>query len=290
MYTQNDVLYQQQKQIAYPTVVLALVAAVGYVIAFIAGVREQLGTGWVVLINSVAAYLLFTPMHEASHYNITGQRSAWRWLNEGIGWGSGITLLAPLPLFRVLHFRHHAHTNHPEKDPDHWVAAQSLVSLLAHTTTIFPVYVYRAWQLLRSDQKLPRQIRRDLRVSFIALSVFAAVLIALGSWLSWPVILTTWILPAAIAQGFLAFTFDWLPHHPHRERARFRHTRIIDVPGLSFLLLGQNYHLIHHLYPNLPFYKYKAVYQDMQDDLEQKGTEIISLSSNTHTDPHSSYD
>lgn len=288
MHGQKDTLQPHQKQIAYPTILLTIIAAAGYAAATIAGAHGHLSMGWVVLINTVAAYLLFTPMHEASHYNITGQRAALRWLNEGIGWLAGITLLAPLPLFRVLHFRHHAHTNHPEKDPDHWVAAQSLPSLLAHTTTIFPIYVYRAWQLLRSEQKLPRRARRDLRLSFMVLLLFVLILITMSSWLGWIVMLSIWILPAAIAQGLLAFTFDWLPHHPHRERARFRNTRIIDVPGLSFLLLGQNYHLIHHLYPNIPFYKYRNVYRGIQADLKREGTEIISLQSTNHTQHESS--
>lgn len=70
MNTQQDSLYRPPKQIAYPTIVWAVAAAVGYAIASVAGARGQLDMGWIVLVNTVAAYLLFTPMHEAAHFII----------------------------------------------------------------------------------------------------------------------------------------------------------------------------------------------------------------------------
>ena len=87
--------------------------------------------------------------------------------------------------------------------------------------------------------------------------------------------LQIWILPAFIAQALLAFAFDWLPHHPHNEKARYLNTRVVDIPGLNTILLGQNYHLIHHLKPRIPFYDYKKVYQENLDTLKQKGVYII---------------
>jgi fatty acid desaturase len=88
-------------------------------------------------------------------------------------------------------------------------------------------------------------------------------------------VLLLWLVPAWFAQGFLALVFDWLPHHPHTNRERYRDTRLILVPGLYTLLLGQNLHLIHHLFPRLPFYRYSDCYAALRELLAAKGSPTV---------------
>ena len=59
----------------------------------------------------------------------------------------------------------------------------------------------------------------------------------------------------------LAWWFDWLPHHGLEDtqtQNRYRATR--NRVGLEWLftplMLSQNYHLVHHLHPSIPFYRY----------------------------------
>ncbi|WP_197466109.1 fatty acid desaturase, partial [Oleiphilus sp. HI0080] len=59
------------------------------------------------------------------------------------------------------------------------------------------------------------------------------------------------IIPNIIAVLALALFFDYIPHHPHKSRSRYHDTRIYPGTLLNVLLLGQNYHLIHHMYPRL---------------------------------------
>ena len=61
----------------------------------------------------------------------------------------------------------------------------------------------------------------------------------------------------------LAWWFDWLPHHgleDTQSENRYRATR--NRVGMEWLLtpllLSQNYHLVHHLHPSIPFYRYVA--------------------------------
>jgi fatty acid desaturase len=264
-------------KIAYPTIVLTLLAFTVYIIASIATYQGYLGIGWGISINALVAYLLFTSMHEAGHLNISGNHNSLRWIDEIIGWLSGIPLFAPFYVFKVIHFRHHAYTNDPEKDPDHWLASKNLFSLLFHSTTIFPVYLIKGGRLLFSKERIPRKVRRELKIGFIGLFLLLTLLTTLRITLGWAMVLQLWIVPAFIAQVLLAFAFDWLPHHPHEEKARFLNTRVFDIPGLRHLLLGQNYHLIHHLHPRIPFYDYKKVYLKIKEELKRKGVDIISL-------------
>jgi fatty acid desaturase len=63
----------------------------------------------------------------------------------------------------------------------------------------------------------------------------------------------------------LAITFDFLPHYPHQAQAKdqpFQCTS--NRVGMEWLLtpvlLFQNYHLVHHLYPTVPFYRYLKIW------------------------------
>ena len=44
---------------------------------------------------------------------------------------------------------------------------------------------------------------------------------------------------------------------------RFRNTRITLFPGSTWLLLQQDRHLIHHLYPSIPWYRYRAAHREL---------------------------
>ena len=47
-------------------------------------------------------------------------------------------------------------------------------------------------------------------------------------------------------------------------------------PGTP-LLLSQNYHLVHHLMPRVPFYRYGPLYRDLRPELERHGSTIVHL-------------
>ncbi len=270
-----DFSTQNNYGIAYPTIITTFVAIIIYITSSLIATAGDLDMVWAVVINTVMAYVLFTPMHEAGHYNISGNNHRLRWLNEGIGWISGIPLFAPFSIFRIVHFRHHAHTNDPDKDPDHWLASSNLAALVFHAATIFPVYLIKGGQLLFHEKKVSNSNKRELRQGFIVFLLMFFVLIMLGISVGWFQVLWLWVVPAFLSQVLLAIAFDWLPHHPHEELDRYRNTRVFDFPGLSYLLLGQNYHLVHHLYPRIPFYDYEKVYRSIRQTLKEKGTHII---------------
>lgn len=48
-------------------------------------------------------------------------------------------------------------------------------------------------------------------------------------------------------------------------------------PGANFLLQGQGYHLIHHMAPSVPYYRYEAVFRGMRPLLERNTARIEGL-------------
>ena len=85
-----------------------------------------------------------------------------------------------------------------------------------------------------------------------------------------PQIASTYIfryyLPGRIAIMFLSYSFDYLPHRPAMDRKDpFKVTKMVRGLSASFLpnldlvipLLGQSDHLVHHLWPSIPWYRYR---------------------------------
>lgn len=223
-------------------------------------------------LSTVAAYAAFTPMHDATHRAV-GRAP---WLNAVVGRLSALPLMAPYVAFRHLHLTHHRETNDPAHDPDQWAGRGP------------------AWQLplrwLSQDlhyyaRFLPDGSRpRAERVEGIVTAGFYWGL-ALGLLLS-PLGLTVllgWVLPARLAIAFLSFSFDYLPHRPHTVLARTdRHAATVNFRErwLGLLLLNQDHHLAHHLYPSVPFYRYHLAWRARRAQAEARGGRTVGL-----TDP-----
>ena len=41
---------------------------------------------------------------------------------------------------------------------------------------------------------------------------------------------------------------------------------------MNLLIMGQNYHLIHHLWPSIPWFEYKIAYEKTKPLLDMKGS------------------
>ncbi|MEQ9504477.1 MAG: fatty acid desaturase [Deltaproteobacteria bacterium] len=261
-------------ELAWPTVALFLFLVAGHAL-----------TWWLVLeghvpllvgaaLQTVFAYLAFTPLHEAVHGNIHGRHTKYARLDGTIGWVSAALLAAPYPAFRVLHLTHHSHTNDPERDPDHWVAGNSYFAVAARCFTIVPRYLADFFAGRTSKTKAARDGRNASALFFVVLALVLGGVVALGYGVE---VIALYVAPAIVASGMLAFAFDWLPHHPHDVQGRYVDTRIVLFPGLGLLTLGQSYHTVHHLYPRVPFYRYAEAFFSLRDELEANGTPIVDL-------------
>jgi len=266
--------------VAWGTLALGLVVVLGEASVWTL-VLSGLAPLWAgSLAATLLAYLAFTVMHEASHGNIHGETRSLRVPSEALGWLAGVTLFAPFSAFRVLHLRHHSFTNHPEKDPDHWVKGDNALSILLRCMVIIPRYLWDFLAGPSSRTEQARAVRVSATLTLLAMTGVVIGSIPLGLFTT---VLALWIGPAIAATTLLAFAFDWLPHAPHVERRRFLDTRVFLGPGLATLLVSQNLHLIHHLYPRVPFYRYRDVFDATRPEIESEGTVIIELGSAKRT-------
>ena len=247
-----------------PTLSLA-VGVVASIAVFGVGLATGRVPAWIATpCLATTIYVAFTVLHDSMHGTAHRNRS----LNAHLGRVAGLLLMLPLPLFRAAHLAHHSHTNDPSDDPDMMVARRP--AWLRPLWFLLTPFHYRALVYGRAMLR-DRSARLEAAVTeLMIVSVIAAALVS-GYGL---LLLQLWVLPAVIAILFLALAFDLLPHHPHTTQERYYDTRIYPGRLLNALLLGQNYHLIHHLWTTIPWYHYADAFREVEADLVARGAPI----------------
>ncbi len=213
-----------------------------------------------VLISAAMIHLAFTIWHEAAHRNVSPSRA----LNDAVGIIGMFPYMTPFFLQRHVHLEHHSHLN-TAQDPN-----------LLYTSGSFPGIVLRypralgyARRILESDPRSAGQRRLDLAV----LSLIGAIYLV-GLWQGFFLDLVwLWLLPAVIAKVVMDWYVNYLPH-AGLPPDRYLGTRIVDAAWLTPLLLGHNYHAIHHLWPRIPWHRYHARFLEKLEDLTQHGVPI----------------
>jgi beta-carotene hydroxylase len=217
-----------------------------------------------VAINAAGIYLGFTVLHEAMH----GIAHPNRAVNALLGRLGGIPLTIPFPVFRGVHHEHHSHTNDPSRDPDLIVARtpRALLPVWCLAVVVEYARAFYGRRLWRTRADLVEVVACESAMGALTVAAIA------GGWFL-PLVIV-WYAPAALALLFLAFAFDFVPHYPFDTDRRYHDTRVMPGRALNALLLGQNYHLIHHLWTTIPWFRYQRVFTDVRGDLEARGCRI----------------
>lgn len=220
---------------------------------------------WVtVALHAVAIYLGFTVLHESVHRLAHRHRL----INDAVGWITGLPLTVTQPTFRVVHLAHHAKTNQPDSDPDFavgrgpwWWRPLSFVS---------PLWEYRIHYYGRHGWKTQAELAAQVGLDVVLVTVVAVSALS-GSFGDLAVL---WLVPALLAVAFLGLAFDYLPHRPQDSTERYLDTRVYPSRVLNVVLLGQNYHLVHHAWVTVPWFRYEPVFEAVRGDLERAGARI----------------
>jgi beta-carotene hydroxylase len=238
---------------------------------------------WVgLVVNSIVASTFYMPLHEATHKNIMGKSDRGRWIEDAIGLLASIPTGIEFTSHRAGHMRHHAYTNDPARDPDHFTEGRlselplkfygmtMLYAFLPFFVLVPPLRILLPSVLrekLENKEGSTSEGKAQLRYWLLSTAVLV-VCLATGHGSE---ALMLWWLPARIQLCWLMFIFAWYPHHPAKETSRYRHTRVAVFPGSGLLIRGHDYHAIHHLYPRVPHYRLKAVWNELSDDLIARG-------------------
>lgn len=269
----GDPLYKTPA-IAWPTVFLFLSALALWGVAIVGAESGWWPTWLSVLLITIAIFANFTVLHDGVHRSLMRGHPR---LNDIIASAAGFTItpVGSCAVFRLAHFTHHRHTNEPENDPDMWsgVGPKWLMPLRWMTADFG--YIRTVW-----DQRGKLSLQQRLSVAVIYTVIVGAYV---SSWLLGYGVEATlyWLLPSRLAALWLAFAFNYLPHHPHTEIQAHNPYAATNVrrggePLMKWLFLYQNYHLIHHLFPSVPFYRYQKIWQENQSAFIDKGAPVVA--------------
>jgi beta-carotene hydroxylase len=277
----------------WPTVLLclALVAVDGSTILAVTSGRLPMPAGTVVA--SVVAYAFYTVHHDATHKAISGRSARWRWLEVGCGTVAAGALGLDFRGYAANHLRHHAHPNR-DTDPDllvkgplwqvpsKWAVLMVLVTVGALPfgdrlvrrvlSTAVPAFAAPGSERELADG---RRLRRWTQLGLVVL----VATVPFGAF--WPAFLLWW-LPSRVGILLLMVLFQWLPHFPFDRVDRMGATRVNRFPGSTWLLLHQDRHLVHHLHPSIPWYRYRAAGRELRPILEARGARIEGIGTHPH--------
>ncbi|PKV81879.1 fatty acid desaturase [Nocardia fluminea] len=224
--------------------------------------------------SSAAVFVLFTVLHDASHYSI----SSHRWVNVAFG-RVAMFFVSPLISFKsfaFIHIEHHRNTNDGEHDPDHWVSSAPWWQLPVRFPAMDLPYI---GFLVRNVRRRPRaEVLETAALMTFSLTVIVSAAFTGNLW----TLAVICLIPGRVGMFVLAWWFDWLPHHDledtqRENRYRATRNRVGSEWILTPLLLSQNYHLVHHLHPSIPFYRYVAAWQRNEDAYLERNSAISTV-------------
>ncbi|GAA5314985.1 MAG: hypothetical protein AseanaTS_01890 [Candidatus Pelagadaptatus aseana] len=266
-------------QLAWPTAIYASSVLLGYALLIVFTLQQLIPLWAVALGSALLTYLAYTTLHESAHNNISGKYAQWRWLNEALGYLSAMVLCMPLTAHRVEHLAHHRFTNDPDTDPDAILAGCGNSPIKVFTTAIHLLIRQYSYYLDTRWGKAPTKEKCIFLAEVCAAITFRGMFIALGLWQE---ALALFVIGNIGGLGITLYLFAYIVHHPHTQTARYEGTSTIRVPGkMNSLLTGlwvyQNYHSIHHLFPKVPFYRYRQVFDRIEPIMREKNAPVYRL-------------
>jgi fatty acid desaturase len=263
--------------VAWPTLVLAVVLPATLLTVIYLGLSGRWSLWVCTPVLAVVSYAHYTLVHEAIHGNVINKPKRMYWINTVVGWIGALGMGAGWPILQRTHVLHHAHTN-TERDPDIFVKGSfwQLVGkwAVAAFMNLVPLSLLKPFAPARY-QRLCKILTPSEIIQSSAVTAFTLVLLAAsvftGHFLAW---LLLWFVPLRIAMLMLNILFQWLPHYPFDRTDRYGNTRISLWLCGTLVTLQQNLHLMHHLWPSVPFYNYRRLFVALRPVLIAEGSPI----------------
>jgi fatty acid desaturase len=279
---EGDVARELSPAIAWPTIALTAFLIPVHVALFAIGLSGIASPWWMTLPLGISAYLHYTPAHEAIHRNIVRSRRFDR-ANAAIGWWTGLLTGMSWPLLQRTHLAHHSHTNSKD-DPDAFVHGSlrrlCAMAMLSIGTNLIPVPIWGriyganapnlgyldAWKVMRAGEWRTHQIAHTL----MCLGVWSAVLLGHGA-----AVFALYVIPATMARLLMGIFLSWLPHRPFLAGDPYRTATLRGGRWMAIMSVGHSMHLMHHLWPRVPFYRYRALYRRLAPVLHERGARML---------------
>ena len=287
MSEERQVAKDLSPKIAWPTLRLALLlpfAQGGLIVAALYGVIPI----WLAIPPlGYIHFAYYTLVHESIHGNVVRQ-TRYSWVHQVLGWWGALNMMTSYPALRRIHLLHHQHTN-TDADPDYnlchgplWKSVGRVIFL--RTLLLLPLPIVRMVPAASYTIKQARLSSDEMKVHAITVTALQlAFWIAIAFGYAKIALLLYWV-PMMIGLVLLNVFFQWLPHVPFDKSDRYRKAGVY-WPVAHRILLGQNLHLGHHLWPSVPFYNYRDLNNSLRPQLESAGARMYGFLPSGWTGP-----
>lgn len=211
--------------------------------------------------------------HELLHGHPTRSRI----VNALLGFAP-LAVWFPYGIYRDAHLRHHddTHLTHPELDPESYFVADDTwrnagaplrALLLARNTFVGRLLLGPAFSIAATATHALRKIAAgDLRdvPAWLAHGVALGALIV---WLDRFCGISAWLFVIGVGYPSLSIA-SVRSFHEHRLADTREHRTVINEAGVLWrlLFLNNNYHLVHHDLPHVPWFALRRVYEASREE------------------------
>jgi len=211
-------------------------------------------------------------LHEVVHHTVFASRRPAA--ERALGWLYAVPSGISATQFTRWHLDHHAELGSDEDDPKRHHLSPKInarwYKLLYCSPVLFPIYFRAARRESRTyPEALRRQIAFERRVSIVVqLAALAAIWIAFGTAaaIRTYVIPVFFVFPIAFTLNRLGQHYDIDPADPAKWGTLMRGQWFWD-----FAFLNSNYHLEHHYFAGVPFYRLPALQRALLPFYERHG-------------------
>lgn len=225
-----------------------------------------------ILIGAVVHAMVIL-MHEGVHGNLFRREPLDRW----VGFLLGAPGLFSCAAYRTAHLIHHRYNRTPH-DPDEFTnlsASRRALSLAFYAWLVAGMLLYLVHVPLTAFRRgTPRQRRAVILEYALMALIYAGVLLAAWRFGFLEAVLRCWVAPLGVA-ALLGGVRGWAEHmltrpgHPLTQSRTVTSNRIV-----SFFMCNLNYHLEHHLFPALPWYRLPRAHALLAEDYRAAGSPI----------------
>jgi fatty acid desaturase len=205
------------------------------------------GIGTLLAALALNAFVLF--LHEGMHQTLFAHPFWNRWVSVAFG----STVLMSFSAYRVLHLRHHHFLGDP-RDPDdyHNYSAHPVRVWLMHFVRLaIGSFLYLLLIPLLAWRHGTRQERKQVAMEY---AVLALLYTTVALTVPGAVILHGWFLPVVLV-AYMTNIRGFTQHGITDATDPYIASRSVRAhPLVAHCLLYENYHLEHHLFPEVPSY------------------------------------
>jgi len=254
---------------------------------FLSGILIYISTNIFIRISVMIAHgsfiaFLYAGLHECIHKSAFKNKR----LNEFVGYFIGFVLLRSFLNARYRHVAHHTFTQHPEKDPDKVDFPSSYLEYLKHVTSlslwirIIENLFRHAFGRINNSEKnyIPESEIKSLIFESRMMLIGYILMASLSIYFSTTFFLIYWLIPRIIGEPFLRLV-RMVEHTGKDETANMINNTRTSFPSafLKFLYWNMPYHIEHHLYANVPFYRLPKFHKLIKPHTDEVEPSIFSV-------------